>query len=707
MSANLIQPNRFIIYLACAALLILALWLRLRFVHTVQLYPDEFVTLLAVQMIGQKGVPVMPSGLFYDHGLLFSYAGSLAAWFGPARLAVRYASLAFGMLTLGVTFWLGWRWFSPAVGLIAVTGLTIAPAAIEWSSRARMYGLLQLLVLITLGLAYEGVSQNRAKWRWAALLTYLGATLTHFVAVALAPPLVLAGGVFLWQKRVRKISPLPPCPSAPLHRVKDWKLWLEIAALILILAIAFLVKRAGQPKGIEALDTGSVLPGLAQVFTIYSNFSLNPIDGWQAIAPFYMTLPALIFAPFALFAAIGGLEGWKVGRSYLLSPAPLRPCPPALFLSLILLTTTLEMILFVSPDRRDDKYLFMLLPVLLLLGAQGMVLLGGIIINKQWSIVNGLPPGAATTSSQLTSPPSIFYLLSSIFPLLVSGLILVAAQSPVRTLLANTGDDYDAAFAYVQTHWQKGDTVLTGTPAAAAFYLGHNDFYGVQRRGGYDYRLLNVNGRAVDRWLGSPAIRTPGELHEILARQRVWLILERWGLQREYYDLPFQQQLLAQTDYVSETQGIFILRSKADPQPLALEPAQPLEANFGNRVRLTGYTVEPVQPAPGALLRLTLYWQALAPLSHDYTVFVHLRQPGGNTAAQADHRPLDNLYPTSLWPAGETIRESSYLSLPGDLPPGSYELWVGLYLLETGERLSLQNDTSGENALMLGVLQIE
>lgn len=707
MSVNFSPPNRIIILLAFVALLSLGLWLRFRFIHTVQLYPDEFVTLLAVQMIGQKGLPVMPSGLFYDHGLLFSYAGSLAGWFGPARLAVRTASLVFGILTLGVTFWLGRRWFSPAAGLIAVTGLAVAPVAIEWSSRARMYALLQLLVLITLALAYEGVSQNSAKWRWAALLAYLGATLTHFVAVALAPALVLAGGVLWWQKRAgeqgikgaEETSPLLPRPSAALQWVT------EIIVLILILAIAFLVKRAGQPKGIEALDAGSVLPGLAQVFTIYSNFTLNPINGWQAIAPFYLTLPALIFAPFALLAIIAGMEGWRRGEKSRFSPA--------LFFSLILLITTLEMILLVSPDRRDDKYLFMLLPALLLLGAQGMVLVGETIVNTLSSTGNQRPVITVaghrqpTHNTQLTSLSSILYLLSSIFPLLASGFILLTAQSSVRALLTNTGDDYDSAFAYVQAHWQEGDSILTGTPAAAAFYLGRNDFYGVQRRGGYDYRLLNVNGQAVDRWLGSPAIRTPAELHEILARQNVWLILERWGLQREYYDLPFQQQLLAQTDYVSETQGIFILRSKADPQPLALDPAQPLEANFGNLVRLTGYTIEPTQPVPGLPLRLTLYWQALAALPDDYTVFVHLRRPGGDTAAQADHRPLDNLYPTSLWPAGEIIRESSYLSLPGDLPPGSYELWVGLYLLETGERLPLQNDTSGENALLLGVLQIE
>jgi hypothetical protein len=307
----------------------------------------------------------------------------------------------------------------------------------------------------------------------------------------------------------------------------------------------------------------------------------------------------------------------------------------------------------------------------------------------------------------------------------VSGLILTTAQPGVRALLANTGDDYDSAFAYVQAHWQEGDTILTGTPAAAAFYLGHNDFYGVQRRGGYDYRLLTVNGQAVDRWLGSPAIRTEAELHDALANHRVWLVLERWGLQREYYDPPFQQQLLAQTEPIGDAQpqGMFILHSKADSWPLAPEPAHPLAANFAGLVKLNGYTVEPAQPVPGESLRLTLYWQAITPLSHDYTVFVHLCRPDGSTAAtgsapaaatgstevvaQADHRPLENLYPTTLWPPGETIRESSQLALPSDLSPADYELWVGLYLLETGERLPVQNDTSGENAVRLGVLRIE
>jgi len=484
-----------------------------------------------------------------------------------------------------------------------------------------------------------------------------------------------------------------------------------LLAFILILLVAFTVKRAGQPKGLEALEAGNVVTGLGQVIAIYGDISFNLIGGWQAIAPFFLSLPALIFAPFALLAMLDSLYRLVRSSTRQQSSRSRRdPSPknglsdpanstqarlPALFLTIILLATTLEMILVVSPERRDDKYLFMLLPVLLLLGAYGVDL----VVCRLLRRLNRIGKSGFADNTR-----------AIILPLIVAGLIVTATRPAIEALLANTGDDYDTAFAYVQSHWQPGDTILTGTPAAAAFYLGRNDFYSIQRRGGYDYRLLTVDGQQVDRWLGSPAIRDEATLHQILAEHNVWLVLERWGLRREYYDLPFQQQLLAQTDHLSqaEAQGIFLLRSKADPRLLTPEPVHPLTATFGDQLRLTGYTLEPETAPPGQPVRVTLYWQALRPMPHDYTVFVHLRAPGGGgNVAQADHRPLGSIYPTSLWPVGETIREASDLFLPQDLPPGSYELWAGLYRLETGERLPVQNDVSGENAVQLGVLTVE
>jgi hypothetical protein len=390
-----------VLYLVLAAILILAVGLRWRFIQTVQLYPDEFVTLLAVQQITEIGRPILPSGLFYDHGLLFSYFGSLAAILGPARTAVRYASLIFGSLALLLTFWIGRKWFSPAVGLVATAGLAIAPTAIQWSGRARMYALLQLFVLLTLWLAYEGTVRKKASLRWLGLVAYLGASLTHFAAVTLAPPLVLGLLAVAWldvsAQRQGKVEAkgesnnragmrLKTTPPNSERSLRPWPIqpqaWLELAALVGILIISFLVKRAGQPQGIEALD-GSA--GQALNFNIYSDFAFNFNEGWQAIAPFFLSLPALLFLPFVLIIVLLSLavlfrsifrhdeaDRPTLAKQENLYFFPVRERLPAIFLSIILVVTTLEMVLLVSPDRRDDKYQFMLFPVLLVLGAAGL-----------------------------------------------------------------------------------------------------------------------------------------------------------------------------------------------------------------------------------------------------------------------------------------------------------------------------------------------
>ncbi|MDM8527543.1 glycosyltransferase family 39 protein [Anaerolineales bacterium HSG24] len=706
------MPNRTITYITLAALFAVGIWLRLTFIHTVQLYPDEFATLLAIAMIGEKALPVMPSGLFYEHGLLFSYLGYLSTFAGEARWAVRYASLTCGLATLGLTFFLGRRYISPSAGLIALAGLTISPSMIHWSGRARMYALLQLLVLLTIWCAYEGLVNNKTYWRWLALLIGFGAMLTHFVTITLTPPLIMAG-LLIWLLRLSHDIP-PTDQSVGRHvsqilrqtlktfRVLNYKnpwLW-QLISLGLIVLTAILIKRAGQPKGIAPINDTNPAFGVVQVLNIYSDLSLNPIVGWQAISPFFLTMPALIFALFGLYCLLY-IVAWPLGYVLRYRLKPILHVAPnnnfALFCLLILLFTTLEMVFLISADRRDDKYLFMLLPILFLVGGAGLTHLGTWLIQQLTGRVKFC-----------TSHVNLSELLYS---LVVIGLIFGLTWPATDELLNNTGDDYDNAFAYVKANWQEGDMVLTGTPAAAHFYLGFNDFYSVQRRGGYDYRILTVTNRAVDRWLASPAIRTETALHDTLSSQRVWLILERWGLQQEYYDLPFQQQLLAQTDYQAEAQGVFILRSKPNPKPIALIPAQTVEATFGDMVRLTGYTLEPMVEADGAdlltpnqTLRLTLYWQVIAPITHDYTIFIHLRPQGeqGNLT-QADHRPLGVIYPTSRWPVGETIRETSELPLPDQIPAGEYSLWVGLYQLETGERLPLHGDTSGENAVQLRI----
>lgn len=46
-------------------------------------------------------------------------------------------------------------------------------------------------------------------------------------------------------------------------------------------------------------------------------------------------------------------------------------------------------------------------------------------------------------------------------------------------------------------------------------------------------------------------------------------------------------------------------------------------------------------------------------------------------------------YPTSIWSPGEVIDDPRANRLPADLPPGTYHVMIGLYRLETGERLPI------------------
>jgi hypothetical protein len=91
---------------------------------------------------------------------------------------------------------------------------------------------------------------------------------------------------------------------------------------------------------------------------------------------------------------------------------------------------------------------------------------------------------------------------------------------------------------------------------------------------------------------------------------------------------------------------------------------------------------------PGGDHALRLVWQLLEPLDRDYTLFVHLRDPGtGRPVAQADGPPLDGWYPTSHWEVSEQVDDQRAFALPPTVAPGRYELVVGWYEASRGERL--------------------
>ena len=131
----------------------------------------------------------------------------------------------------------------------------------------------------------------------------------------------------------------------------------------------------------------------------------------------------------------------------------------------------------------------------------------------------------------------------------------------------------------------------------------------------------------------------------------------------------------------------------------AREPASPvgvpLNYRLGEGIRLV--TWEPAWDGPvhpGDTLRFTLYWACDVPPGRPLNVFVHLIGEEGPPVAQGDGPPMEGDYPTDLWAVGDIVADPRAVVLPADLPPGRYALLVGLYSLETGERLPAF-DTSG------------
>jgi hypothetical protein len=136
--------------------------------------------------------------------------------------------------------------------------------------------------------------------------------------------------------------------------------------------------------------------------------------------------------------------------------------------------------------------------------------------------------------------------------------------------------------------------------------------------------------------------------------------------------------------------------------------AQPLEASFDDQVELLGYARSPENGriAPRRRLHVTLYWQSLAEVDQDYTVFVHLVDQTGRIYSQHDGQPAAGLYSTSKWKEGEVIEDVHLIDVPADIPTGRYSLQVGMYLLSTMERLQISSGTVQADHLVLGSVEV-
>ncbi len=137
----------------------------------------------------------------------------------------------------------------------------------------------------------------------------------------------------------------------------------------------------------------------------------------------------------------------------------------------------------------------------------------------------------------------------------------------------------------------------------------------------------------------------------------------------------------------------------------------PLVSDFGQPAlaRLRGYDLLAATAAAGDNLTLRLIWQSLtAEMPTNYSIFVHLVDSDEQIATQADGVPVNGFRPTTGWRMDEVLVDEHTLSIPEDIAPGTYLLWVGFYDPATNLRLTpvMDEDIQPDGRLLLTEITI-
>ncbi|MCB9138064.1 MAG: glycosyltransferase family 39 protein [Caldilineaceae bacterium] len=132
---------------------------------------------------------------------------------------------------------------------------------------------------------------------------------------------------------------------------------------------------------------------------------------------------------------------------------------------------------------------------------------------------------------------------------------------------------------------------------------------------------------------------------------------------------------------------------RAGPVPDFVEIGKTRTADFGERIRLAAYEVDPLTVTPGDAFHATFYLQSLAEMELDYNVQVRMVGENGQEIWKTDGWPWGA--PTSNWPIREIRPDGYIIVVPGDTPPGLYQITLAVYDPVTLERLPIANSATG------------
>lgn len=565
---------------------------------------------------------------------------------GESEFSLRALSALCGILTVAFTYGLGRRLLSPSVGLGAAFLAALSPLSVYYSQEARMYALLGLLSAASTYFAlYLLPPVSRFLLPASCFLLAAAAGLyTHY-----AFPFVLAvhNLLFLAWWGVQG------------HRQPDrWRLfggWAGLQGAVLLLFAPWLPialrSVTGWPSAGGGYTAGSALLHLFRALTV--GLTLEAAEArWGLIVAGLLLLIGL-WPERGKAGPVGALAAW-------------------LFLPVALIFA------FDLYKPAYLKFLLAVLPPFHLLLAHGVQRLSRLTL-------------AASRLTFDASRPTF-----DVSRLTLYVLFLTISLPSLHNLYFNPAyarDDYRQIAADIERMARPGDGIVLDAPNQWEVFTYYH------REGAPVYPIPRSRPPRADD--------VAAELARIGAAHTRLFVLY-WG-EAEADPQRLVEGWLATHAYPAGDRWYGTVRVAIyGLGPLPEEPATPLEARFGETIRLHGYALGEGPFAPGEVVPVTLFWEAEGAITERYKLFLHLLDGSGGLAAQTDAEPLGNLLPTDRWEMGQTVTDRIGVLLPPDLPPGEYALVMGLYHLVTGERLPVTT-TGGETAdhLQIGWVTVQ
>ncbi|MFC2030215.1 glycosyltransferase family 39 protein [Chloroflexota bacterium] len=583
---------------------------------------------------------VEPNPPFY----YFLLRGLIALW-GQSDFSARYVSALFGVLTVPLLYQLGRvllgrdRRLGTTVGLLAALLVAVNPYQIWHSQDVRNYTLWPALGLASLYLMLRALRDNRRLFWASYVVTTLLSLYTHYFHAFVW--ILENAYFFLAHFRDRSL----------LRR------WFASQATLVLLYFPWLL--FGSSRALTYPGDPNLVPGLHEIVS----GSLSVFALGEAIAP---PLGSFLLPILVLLILLGlGLAFRQDRRAFA-------------FLLLFLVVPTVG--LFVLAQWRPlyrPRYLNIIAPAYYLCFALGLAALGRIPRWGKVAMAVGLAllliPAGLSLSHYYFDPA---YAKSS---------------------------DWRGLAEYLETNAAPDDVIIQNDPDPTLAYY----YQGPTRR------VVLPHRSAVDQ-VGDLRVRpvvTGRTLRELLAQHpRAWLIPHQSSWDPE----GFVEGWLERRAHKVKEEQVDVYRVVVYEAAETVEPSfqYPVDSHLGDSATLLGYDMLPeggcglpaIGGGSGAVvaqgpepcrLHLTLYWQAEATMTADYTVFVHLVDGDGQVQAQQDSQPQAGGFPTGEWLPEDIIPDEYTLDLPHDIPPGAYILVVGMYDLQTGERLPASR-TDGE-----------